>query len=253
MKKLLFGLIATFMLSSLSFGQSKLTSRDLEFVGVEHNKVLDLVYSDLSNDPSVKAKKLSEAEVLRLGEQYLQNRLKNYSFKGDLLAFKNNLLNDIFTISSLVDIDNLITTDAASKLDPKANGYIINIKDLLTTGPTYPTVNEQMSLLESRIATEKFDESTLILLYSATNVARYSSQYWNTKGNGEKWTNLGTSGVAARVNPIVKADVAGAVGGAVGAAVVNVVPGAGQVAYGSAIIAGGVGSSVRAAILSWWD
>lgn len=252
MKKLVFGLIATFMLSSLSFGQSKLTSKDLEFVGVEHNKVLDLVYTDLSNNPSVKAKKVSQAEVLKLGEQYLQNRLKNYSFEGDLLAYKDNLLDNIFSEATLIDVDNLITKEASSKIDPRANGYIINIKDLLTTGPTYPTVNEQMSLLETKIAGEKFDDNTLILLYSATNVARYSSLYWNTKGNAEKWTSLGTSGVAAKINPIVKADVAGAIGGGVGAAVVNVVPGAGQVAYGSAIIAGGVASSVRAAILSWW-
>lgn len=52
---------------------------------------------------------------------------------------------------------------------------------------------------------------------------------------------------------IAIADVAGAVGAAAGAWVVNVLPGPGQIAYGSAIIAGGVGASVAEGVKKLLD
>jgi len=55
------------------------------------------------------------------------------------------------------------------------------------------------------------------------------------------------------VGNVVKGDVAGAIGGAAGAWAVNVIPGAGQVAFGGAIVGAGVAGSVGVAVYEVFD
>ncbi len=70
-------------------------------------------------------------------------------------------------------------------------------------------------------------------------MARYSFKYWAE--NSKKWSELSAKPTTMSTGgDIAKADVAGAIGGAAGAWAVNVIPGAGQLTYGTAIISGGV-------------
>ncbi len=94
----------------------------------------------------------------------------------------------------------------------------------------------------------------LIILYSATEIAKYSYTYWSD--NWKKWASLNNNGnkivygnkIANVGGDIVIGDVAGGVAGGVGALAVNLIPGPGQVAYGGAIIGGAVTGSAYVAV-----
>lgn len=85
----------------------------------------------------------------------------------------------------------------------------------------------------------------LCCLFSATTMAIYSTEYW--ENNIENWNNLNGSSTAKagpRIRRVAGADVIGAAAGAAYAWGANIVPGGGQVAYGSAIVGTAAASSV---------
>lgn len=118
--------------------------------------------------------------------------------------------------------------------------------------------------LEKKISKEEYTKKELILMYSATNVAKKSLEYWSE--NAKKWLELypkrHAGNLKQKVNrydwgDIAGADVAGAIGTAASTWAVNAVPGAGQVAYGSAIVGGAALASgcemVGQLVSGWFD
>ncbi|CAI8163606.1 MAG: Uncharacterised protein [Bacteroidota bacterium] len=85
----------------------------------------------------------------------------------------------------------------------------------------------------------------------STNKVLNHSEYFFNKG--EECTDGHCGCNCEDAKDIVKADVGGAVAGAAGAWIVNVVPGAGQVAYGGAIVGGAVAGSVGVAVTKFLD
>ena len=100
-------------------------------------------------------------------------------------------------------------------------------------------------------------ENTQLVLI-ATEIGIMSSTYWSE--NIEKWNQLINESTSNRIScedwfswsEVAGADVAGGVGAAVTTAIVNAAPGAGQVAYGTAIVSTAAGASVGDAVFQVW-
>lgn len=107
-------------------------------------------------------------------------------------------------------------------------------------------------------AKQNLSQQDAQIIIIGTEIGKASISYW--KENFNEWQELiaPTSSQARTTGwfsggEVVGADVAGGIGGAVGAAVVNVVPGAGQVAYGGAILGGAAGASAADAVMQVWN
>lgn len=136
--------------------------------------------------------------------------------------------------------------------------YIDQLKNIIyTKGIDSYTLKNKVSKLEESINNDKLSNNELAILYSATNMAKSSFDYWEK--NIQKWNNLKNKTTIQQKlegpspwTTIAAADVSGAVGGAVYAVVMNVIPGAGQVAYGATILATGLGASATTAVSLLW-
>ena len=193
-----------------------------------------------------------------MANEYFTNQIKQ-KVSEVYLKYALELNNDIFNENSIIDNENLTVNQKNNPFDKVTNDFLIDLKDILNqTNSTIPELNRKISDLEVKISRSDLDNKNLVALYSATNIAKYSSAYWNEKNNIVNWDLISNNSTiqnntsALRVDPIIAGDVAGGVGAAAGAWAVNVIVGPGTVAYGTAIIAGTVAGSVRAAILSWW-
>ncbi len=110
-------------------------------------------------------------------------------------------------------------------------------------------------LAQSRLSEE---QAQPILI--ATEIGKMSLTYWFE--NVSQWQqvlNASKSNKQAKTSSwfswgeLAGSDVAGAVYGAVSTAIVNAVPGAGQVAYGTAILSNAVAGSAADAVLQIWN
>lgn len=234
MKKLIFGLIASVVMAFSGNAQERLTSKDLEFVGIQHNQILEKVYNFIVEN---KIDNENKSKVV----DFMLEMAKENSKSDDEFDFASNLIKDVF--AKKYSSDRLYTDDMAEKLSDIDRGYLDKLNDLLNHN--YENSNEftQAVLeLENSIDNDKnLNNNDLSVLYTATNTAKYSFQYWER--NSEKWVSLNKneSTMKRGGRRIVGADV---IGGAAGAWIVNVMPGAGQVAYGSAIVGGAVANSL---------
>lgn len=229
-----------------------ITAKELEFVGKDHNAILDKTYAFLKNNPQNQNK-------ARL-EEFLINDTKSntrYSQKSNDIGIER--IKEEFNSTSSAS-KSLYSKKTADDLGVAEELYLDKLNVILSNvGFNDNNVFLNISKLEKEIeADEQLDDKQLITLFSATQTARYSYTYWSENYN--KWAALAnnTSNKQAKTmkgKDVVKADVAGAVGAAAATWVANAVPGAGQVAYGSAIVAGAAATSVGQAVLElldWW-
>lgn len=221
-----------------------ISAKDLQFVGIEHNKLLEKTYQALY-DNNVREKESQEFTRNFLVETILEQR--DYSEKSNVLGA--NFAAE-YVLNPPEKIPNLYVGTARKVLTSKEKQILDKLEKIIeTTDPR--DVDSKISELEKEISNGDYDEKQLVTLYSATNVGRFSSEYWSQ--NGRKWAGLSNNSKKSVGGDIVKGDIAGAVGGAVGAFAVNIIPGAGQLAYGSAIISGAVGFSVATAVNEFLD
>ncbi|QZE14166.1 hypothetical protein K4L44_16835 [Halosquirtibacter laminarini] len=204
----------------------------------------------------------SKSFLLRNLSQFYHNNIPEYGYKYAMTATKDIISeyeNSIrkrkkkATKSPILDL----ISKYQRKLSLEQISYFEKIDELYAnTDDPNVFVNECTSL-QNEIRTTLKQEDAQPLLVSL-EVAKNSAEYWSKnltlwadklQGNKRKkgwfsWKSVG------------KGDVAGAGGAAVGAFVVNVIPALGQVAYGGAIVGGGVSGSAYSAInqiLSHWD
>lgn len=218
-----------------------IVSKDLEFVGVEHNELLDKIYNALKDN------KVKEKEAQEFTRNFLVNTILNLKKYTE----ESNTIGAVYASQNIINppvIDNLYP-NMADKFLSKREKSILNELDEILDLTTQREIDAKIFELERKINEGFFDDKQLVTLYSATNLARYSFKYWEV--NSKKWSELGDNPtIMSTGGDIAKSDV----GGAVGAWAVNVIPGAGQVAYGSAIISGGVALSVATGVgklLDW--
>jgi len=227
-------------------------SKQLEFVGIEHNRMLNDVYEFIKNKNISKKTGKMKLESFLI---YKINSNTEYSKQSNNIGI--DYTKDIF--SKKINLNTLLKLTSNKSSNKSSNrlfdGYIDRLDQILTNITDFndKSVLDAITEIEEEIEQNKnLTEEEMITLLSATQVSRYSYNYWSENWNkwlvlaGEDMSNF--NGNSAGRYAIVKADVAGAIGGAAGAWAVNVIPGAGQVAYGGAIIGAGVASSVGAAV-----
>ncbi len=229
----------------------RIDAKQLEFVGIEHNEMLDEVYNFIKNESIDKKTGKSKIETVLISKISSKNEYSEQSNKIEI-----NYAKDVF--SKKINLDNSlkpINKSANSLVD----NYIAELDEILTDiNFNNDSVLEAINSLEKEIEQDvNLSDEDLITLLSATQVSRYSYNYWS-----ENWNNwialadVSKSGNNFRSSPagnVVKGDVAGGIGGAAGAWAVNVIPGAGQVAYGGAIVGAGVAGSVGVAVYEVFD
>ena len=237
MKKVFFGSIAVLAMVFSGNAQERLTSKDLEFVGIQHNQGLEKVYNFIvENKIDDKSKSKVVDFILEIAKE---NSRSDEEFELASKLIKNSFSNNYSS-------DRLYTEDLTEKLSDIDKSYLDKLNDLLNNNyENSDQFTKAVAELENSIDGNKnLNNNDLLVLYTATNTAKYSFQYWER--NSEKWTSLNKneSTMKRGGRRIVGADIIGGVAGAAGAWIVNVMPGAGQVAYGSAIVGAAVGNSI---------
>lgn len=236
----------------------KIQAAELEFIGVEHNEKLQDTFEFLvANQNSMGHKSpIANKQVL---ENFLIDQIEgNTQYPANMNAIGVAYTQQLFA-SSKKQIARQEEHFEGLVLGEKEKFYLNKLNSILSV-ETFGDIRvaQEIRVLEESIALENdLSDRELVLLFSATSVARHSYTYWSE--NHENWAQLGpdwTSQHSYKTGPagnIVKADVAGAVAGAAGAWVVNAVIGPGQVAYGGAILGGAVSGSVFQGVYEFLD
>lgn len=225
----------------------KINAKQLEFVGIEHNKMLDEVYN------YIKSESIDEKTGKSKIENFLISKISSnneYSHQSNKIGI--NYAKDVF--SKKINL-NYQLKSANKSTNGLTDNYVARLDEILTNIDfNNNSVLDAINFLEQEIEqNENLTDEDMITLLSATQVSRYSYNYWSE--NWVNWLALADESKSSRNKSaksaggnIVKGDVAGAIGGAAGAWAVNVIPGAGQVAYGGAIVGAGVAGSVGVAV-----
>jgi hypothetical protein len=236
----------------------RIQAAELEFIGVEHNEKLQDTFEFLvANQNSMGHKSpIANKQVL---ENFLIAQIEaTTQYPANMNAIGVAYTKQLFA-SSNRQFARQEGYFEGFELGEKVKLYLGELNSILSV-ETFgdARVAQEIRVLEETIALQNdLSDRELVLLYSATSVARHSYTYWSE--NHENWAQLGpdwTSQQNYKTGPagnIVKADVAGAVAGAAGAWVVNAVIGPGQVAYGGAILGGAVSGSVFQGVYEFLD
>lgn len=228
-------------------------------IGKDHNAKLDAVYKALVNKLSSKGvgskftESMTREQALEIGEQTI---LDDINLQTSLpIAIRDsaiNLVSRTFDGVPLMENDKIYTQALANELSVPAKSILDRLGTLIK-GPdsALAVINNDISLLEAEAQTLNLTEYEQLIVYSATNVARYSCAYWVE--NADLWEQLTQANPLSRsfwgwLKSVAVGDVAGGAAGAAGAWATNVVVGPGTVAYGGAIAAGAAGGSVYNAI-----
>lgn len=231
---------------------------ELEFIGVEHNEKLQDTFEFLVSNQNSLGKKspITNKQIL---ETFLIAQIEaNTQYPANMNAIGVAYTKQLFA-SSNRQFARQEEYFEGFELGEKVKFYLGELNSILSVESFGDTrVAQEIRVLEEAIALQnELSDRELILLYSATSVARHSYSYWSE--NHENWAQLGpdwTSQHSYKTGPagnIVKADVAGAVAGAVGALAVNVIVGPGQVAYAGAIVGGAATGSVYQGVIEFLD
>jgi hypothetical protein len=255
--------------------EERISATDMEFVGLEHNEILEKTFNvlkkekkDIKNQIKLNSKK-NHLERIIVGvisntEKYTEESKKNGIQSVKDFFKKQN------TLSKSNSINNL---QAEYLLLPDQDQFYLGQLDLILS--SIDTINiKNNSTLESIINLEiaigydqNLNNKQLLILFSATQTAKYSFSYW--RRNLMSWIDKGGDELSrpgcptdcpigkaniAHLKEIVTDDAAGAVAGAVGAAAANIIVGAGTAAYGAAIVTTAAAASAFTAakkLISW--
>jgi len=240
-----------------------LSNEMIDQIGVEHNKALSFVFEGLKrNQKELNLGK--ELKSLINNELYVFYKEVSYFRGASKIAIemtqhqlKSVLFEDAQTYSKSNDLNfqDLIST-YSNNLSEAQKDLLLELERILNdNNEDLEKILLKLDILEERTKLELASfEAQLILI--GIQVAKNSSCYWHenlndwieilsvTDVNHKNWFSWGD---------VIKGDVLGAIGGATSALFANLVPGVGQVAYGSAILGGAVVGSVVAAADQIYD
>ena len=261
-KKLKIVLLISFISSSIfccskednsTSPQSEITPEKMEFVGIDHNKMLSQTYDYISKNKDAfnnktNPQKIKEVEIFLVENINSKSKFSEKSRQLGAKLIHEQFSSDFGTKKGLL---RKIT------LSEKEKFYLDNVNKMISgVYPEDMEVKNNIINLENDIQNDSdLTDQQRITLFSATATAKYSFEYWsknidNWRGlsvvNKNKSTTLKSTGP---IGDIIKADIAGAAFGAAYAYVINALPGAGQAAYGATILASAVGGSVYQAVL----
>ncbi|KGO78931.1 hypothetical protein Q763_16205 [Flavobacterium beibuense F44-8] len=240
---------------TLKAGQNRYTPEEFNYLGEEHNRIVHAFYNEWLAKPQ------TEKTAQDFGTSIIINETSKYNTTaedGDLTrsyasVYMHKEFSDPQVFYSFVDRDNRLSSNVKGYLDQVLHAFYdetLSIKD----------VHDVIADVEVKSYNDPtLTNEDLSILYSGTSIADNSLTYW--ENNYLDWEgNIGTTTAASKgktpgrhIAEIAAADFAGGVGAAVGAWAVNVWVGPGQVAYGGAIVAGAVGTSVTTALVKITD
>ncbi len=237
-------------------------SKDLiEQIGIDHNRALSYVESSLKETKHIKdIEEFKNHLNNKLEEFYLyESYFKKYpgllkSNSEKIISTKLGSASYRDTAGKSTEINDVVIENSELFSEVQVL-YLNKIQFILNDDESeLEVVLKQFDDIKSK-ASDELEGIELQSILIAVEVAKQSSIYW--EDNLDNWV------IQLETNPterswfnwksVVGADVAGAVGAAVGAFVVNALPVAGQVAYGSAVLGGAVGSSVTSGVSQVWD
>lgn len=247
-----------------------LTDNEIHNLGVEHNNALSSVLTGLKNRKN--SQDLDEKSFLTILNVELSSYYKTlYSSKTDMLQSANQYSQTevskylqvtkdrtfLRADTDLTPIESVIAKHKATLSNDQISLLIQCDKALESASDDIDgTINELNRIQNSARKILSKEEAQVILI--GAEIGKSSINYWNENFNDWKALIAPTNQQARTAlkfswGEVAGADVAGGVGGAVGALAVNLIPGAGQVAYGGAIIGGAAGASAADAVYQVWN
>lgn len=234
----------------------QLSAVDFETYGQFHNQKLEGIYVSLhaqrskvlSNSKNALTRstaiEISKATILRDAD-------KNLAYSPNYKQIGYNLINSVYSGDNKAQKGQLYSIKDSKSLTSKQISVLNELNSVINNINSQTKavdIQNQIISLEKRIPTLNMTVSEQRIVYVATSVAKGSNAYW--EANALKWHNLNNVQLERfDGRKILSADVAGAVGGAIYASWMNFAPGAGQVAYGSAISGSAAAGSGAEAVM----
>jgi hypothetical protein len=255
--------------------QTVIDTKSFDYIGTIHNQELEYVYEQLKEAKKTNKSALSlssKSNSIDLISKIVTDRIKSQEFSQQEENIALTVLNSHSRVLKAGKVSYTSSKNASKIYGEYSSSLTSNQMEVLDDlqkliGNRKATLNQTLEgIVElEKSASSKLSEKELFVIYCATSVAKATSKYWYA--NFTKWKMLKSNNMlktnsfktssieddlAYGWRDVLGDDVAGAVGGALGAAVVNLAPGAGQVAYGTAIAAGAVGNSATGIVKSWF-
>ncbi|QMU63237.1 MAG: hypothetical protein GKR88_02400 [Flavobacteriaceae bacterium] len=273
LSKIAFAIILSLTLFACSEENSSIRKNDSELLSLnefkklaqDHNKAMDYVLNGLkNNDVSFNKNKANIDDLINseLNSFYSityktgKEIAVEYSEKEVERFFYDKRMTERSSSNSVPPIQAVIE-EYSDNLSDEVIELLNEVEISLNNAPNdFGATINQLNLIEETAQNELSEIDAQIILASA-EIGKASLEYW--RDNIDDWQQVlsSESNRSGRGwfswSDVAGADVAGAVGGAVGAAIVNVVPGAGQVGYAGAIIGGAAGGSAASAVSQIWD
>jgi hypothetical protein len=252
MKKFIFGLIATVMLTSFSFGQdSPKKFDDYKIFGQIHNEYLDYFFENYSKEINIDTDKKMVLERIKESINKFSSANKYLASFSNEVVFGSSYLSDNYYSRILkVNWENnsLFQLNYIKKYSDVQREYLDRI--INSVAEDYLVYQSNIDDLMKKLEIDKrLDESNKSIIYFSASIGYYSSEYWQT--NGPKLQEVLHNGTTYSKLPpgfwrnFLKADCVGAIVGAIDGAgsgavvvpVIGAVPGVVVGAAGGAFIA----------------
>lgn len=257
--------------------ENRIKASDLEFVGKEHNRILEETFERIKETRKEDFKNFGRdlqkdfvmleetmTSLIKSDDKYSKEE-KEQGLKGLKWSFEENFINKRGA-SSLENIENV-----SEKVIEYLNKLDLILSNINVTEGTKNSFISEIESLEKLVEEDNLiDEEGKIIIFSGTQTAKYSVVFWRdniadiidstlhsqNSARGRMHCSCCTCNKPAEFNKtvgeIAKADATGAVGGAVSAVAANAVVGPGTVAYGTAIVTGAAGNSAKAIAEKVW-
>lgn len=242
---------------------------EVKSIALTHNEALNQVFLGLKaqkTNGQLNSKNFETIVNSELGDFYSKHyanevdyqKSADYFSQNEVSRYTDNTSGSVYrTSSGLTPIESVIE-EYKTYLSSQQKQLLIECDKALENSLENPGLAKSGLETIQTTAKQSLSQQDAQVIIIATEIGKASISYW--KENLNEWQDLiapasaqGKTAGWFSGKEVVGADVAGGVGGAVGAAVVNVIPGAGQVAYGGAILGGAAGASAADAVMQVWN
>jgi len=246
-----------------------LSSKEIEKIAQEHNQTLNFVLNTLKSKDLSKVNDVEKMiSILDEGtENYFITILKNENQINKAVQLSSKEISKYLKPSESISSKRTNSSPISQVIEENQNYFNDEQITLLQqcdqvlnnfNGNNIEIVTNSLEKIKSRAQSELLEENAQIILI-ACEIGIMSSTYWSE--NIEEWNQVLNGNSSSRIaskswfswSEVAGADVAGAVGAAVTTAIINVVPGAGPVGYGTAIVSTAAGASAGDAVLQVWN
>src|SRR5690606_17689638 len=170
--KSILNLIA-FILLHVSTLEQSVKSSELKFVCIEHNRLLEKIFSQIDNTTYSKKKKKEVAYQILLDDI----KSKNLTNEDEVKVKK--ILDETFKGTYLKDKDKLYPKEFSNHLSNEVKNLLDELNTVLKTESTSSKeIIQKIKSFENRVSNSNLKDNDLIILYSATNTAKYSVEFW---------------------------------------------------------------------------